>query len=146
MTDRPEAFIDAWQLWTVGGTIVLRGLVTGHPRLAGRRRAMQTSPLVRLDLGNRTARTRHTLYRLGRHLDALVRDDAGEPQLVALGGLFACRQPGTNLWRVIGGTGIRGSFTARDIHDVLGHLLDVELSLDDLIHQIRPDNLPDLEW
>jgi hypothetical protein len=141
MPEEPSAFLDAWRLLGSGDVLHLVGLATGHPRLPGRRRAIRTSPLIRLDLKLRYAQTRHTTYHLGRHLDALIEDEDGQPHLVAAGGLTASRRIGTDCWLLSRGEELLTTFEARELKAVLDHLLDLDPPVEDLIFQITPANL-----
>jgi hypothetical protein len=141
MSEEPSAFLDAWLLRGSGDCLHLIGLVTGHARLPGRRRAIRTSPVVRLDLQLRFAQTRNTVYHLGRHLDALIQDDDGTPHLVAIGGVIASRRIGTDCWLLSRGEEVLATFEAQDLKMVLDHLLDIDPPPEDLIFQITPANL-----
>lgn len=143
---KPEAYLDAYQLWIdPSGVRFLIGLATGHPRLAGRRRQIRTSPLVNIDLAARRAETLNTRYVLGRRIERFAVNADGEITLIELGGLVAERTPGTDAWTMRRGDELVGTFASDDIRGVLDHLLDFEPTIEDLCAQITADNRPSYE-
>lgn len=63
MSRKPSALLEGWQaLYLHGRPYMLLGFATGHPRLGGYRRHIQTSRVVRLSIDH--AETLNTRYEL----------------------------------------------------------------------------------
>jgi hypothetical protein len=142
--DKPEVNPDAYQLIVdPTGRQVLVGLATGHPRLKGRRHLIRTSLVIHLDLKSNRAETLNTHYILGRRIERIVQDQAGETVLVEVGGFTAERRSGATSWTVRKNRTPASMFVTGDYHELLEHLLDLEPTLEGLLFQITPDTLPD---
>jgi hypothetical protein len=104
---------------------------------------MCTSAIIRYDAEDRVAETVNTRYTLGRPLDTIIGDETGQPQFVAVGGLIAVRRRNSNFWEMWkNGEGLLARFKSDNLNAVLDRLLDVDPPLEDLLHQITDDNLP----
>jgi hypothetical protein len=100
MDRKPTVLLEAWQLITLDGRPVqLRGYATGHPHLAGFRRHIVTSLVLRIDHERREAETLNSVYRLRRRLTD-VQLDRDCLMRMSLCHLRAERRPEANTWDV----------------------------------------------
>jgi hypothetical protein len=99
MSEKPTALMEGWYLLTLHGMPPqLIGFVSGHARLAGHRRFIQTSRVLAITNDFLKAETLNTVYTLRRPLTD-VRFDRAHPVHVALADLAVERLAGEH-WNI----------------------------------------------
>ena len=100
MDRKPTVLLEAWQLITLHGRPVqLRGYATGHPHLAGFRRHVATSCVLRIDHEQREAEILNSVYRLRRRLTD-IQFDRDCLTRMSICHLSAERRPEAGIWDV----------------------------------------------
>ena len=101
MSCKPSALLEGWQaLYLHGRPYMLLGFATGHPRLGGYRRHIQTSRVLHLSIDH--AETLNTRYEL-KHGITDMRFEGSFPVRIDIGDLVAhSRTPGGQ-WDIVRG-------------------------------------------